>query len=104
MTRGQARDSLLQVGTRDIIDPRFRLKPNGDCSGYVDGAWWPRTDDLFPIRRPRARWVLLRVPHWPANAEVDLETPLIESLPQQPVRAKSRARHHCGSRTARRHS
>jgi Family of unknown function (DUF5994) len=42
MTRRQAYNSL----TQGVRKPRFRLKPNGDCSGYVDGAWWPRTDDL----------------------------------------------------------
>ena len=26
--------------------PRLRLKPKAPHSGYVDGAWWPRTDDL----------------------------------------------------------
>jgi hypothetical protein len=26
--------------------PRLRLKPKGPVSGHVDGAWWPRTDDL----------------------------------------------------------
>jgi Family of unknown function (DUF5994) len=26
--------------------PRLRLKPKAPHSGYVDGAWWPRSDDL----------------------------------------------------------
>jgi len=26
--------------------PRLRLKPKAPRSGHVDGAWWPRTDDL----------------------------------------------------------
>ena len=26
--------------------PRLRLKPKGLISGYVDGAWWPHSDDL----------------------------------------------------------
>lgn len=26
--------------------PRLRLKPKAPKSGPVDGAWWPRTDDL----------------------------------------------------------
>jgi len=26
--------------------PRLRLKPKAPLSGYVDGAWWPRSDDL----------------------------------------------------------
>jgi hypothetical protein len=26
--------------------PRLRLKPKAPHSGHVDGAWWPRSDDL----------------------------------------------------------
>jgi hypothetical protein len=26
--------------------PRLRLKPKAPRSGHVDGAWWPRSDDL----------------------------------------------------------
>lgn len=26
--------------------PRLRLKPKAPTTGYVDGAWWPRSDDL----------------------------------------------------------
>jgi uncharacterized protein DUF5994 len=26
--------------------PRLRLKPKAPPTGYVDGAWWPHTDDL----------------------------------------------------------
>ncbi len=26
--------------------PRLRLKPKAPHSGYVDGAWWPHSDDL----------------------------------------------------------
>jgi Family of unknown function (DUF5994) len=26
--------------------PRLRLKPKVSVSGHVDGAWWPRSDDL----------------------------------------------------------
>lgn len=26
--------------------PRLRLKSNSSKTGYVDGAWWPRSDDL----------------------------------------------------------
>lgn len=27
--------------------PRLRLKPKSPRSGYVDGAWWPHSDDLI---------------------------------------------------------
>ena len=29
-----------------VQTPRLRLKPKAPQSGYVDGAWWPHTDDL----------------------------------------------------------
>ena len=32
--------------TRPEHTPRLRLKPNALQSGYVDGAWWPHSDDL----------------------------------------------------------
>jgi hypothetical protein len=32
--------------TPPVHTPRLRLKPKAPCSGYVDGAWWPRSDDL----------------------------------------------------------
>ena len=47
MTREQARDSLRWDGTRGVRTPRFRLKPTAHGSRYVDGAWWPRSDDLM---------------------------------------------------------
>jgi hypothetical protein len=28
------------------ITPRLRLKRKATATGYVDGAWWPRSDDL----------------------------------------------------------
>lgn len=27
--------------------PRLRLKPKAPPTGYVDGGWWPRSDDLL---------------------------------------------------------
>ncbi|MFC0105984.1 DUF5994 family protein [Kibdelosporangium aridum] len=44
----------MSVSSTPIIPPlnpsrertRLRLKPAGSISGYVDGAWWPRSRDL----------------------------------------------------------
>jgi Family of unknown function (DUF5994) len=47
MTREQARNSLRWDGARGVRTPRFRLKLTAHGSGYVDGAWWPRSDDLM---------------------------------------------------------
>lgn len=40
---------LTSVGRRSTPPehtPRLRLKPKAPRSGYVDGAWWPHSDDL----------------------------------------------------------
>ena len=29
--------------------PRLRLKRKGSAAGYVDGAWWPSSDDLSDV-------------------------------------------------------
>lgn len=47
MTRGQARNSSRWDATQGIRTPRFRLKLTAHGSGYVDGAWWPHSDDLL---------------------------------------------------------
>lgn len=39
----------MDVGSRHTPPthtPRLRLKPKAAQSGYVDGAWWPRSGDL----------------------------------------------------------
>lgn len=47
MTREKARNGLSWDGAGGVRTPRFQLKPTAHGSGYVDGAWWPRTDDLM---------------------------------------------------------
>jgi Family of unknown function (DUF5994) len=39
----------MDVGRRHappVHTPRLRLKPKAPQSGYVDGAWWPHSEDL----------------------------------------------------------
>ena len=39
----------VDVGRRHtppVQTPRLRLKPKAPLSGYVDGAWWPHSEDL----------------------------------------------------------
>lgn len=33
--------------TPPVHTPRLRLKPKAPQSGYVDGAWWPHSEDLM---------------------------------------------------------
>jgi Family of unknown function (DUF5994) len=46
MTLVQARTDVGQGNSPPAHTPRLRLKPKAPQSGYVDGAWWPRSDNL----------------------------------------------------------
>jgi hypothetical protein len=46
MTLIQDRTDVGQPNSPPEHTPRLRLKPKATRSGYVDGAWWPRSDDL----------------------------------------------------------
>jgi hypothetical protein len=46
MTLTQDRTDVGQRNSPPEHTPRLRLKPKAPRSGYVDGAWWPRSDDL----------------------------------------------------------
>ena len=53
---GQDRSVVMTLQKLSTIDaprhihpehtPRLRLKPKAPRTGYVDGAWWPHSDDL----------------------------------------------------------
>lgn len=48
MTLQQARPQVGRHPTPpDYYTPRLRLKPRAPQTGYVDGAWWPHSDDLM---------------------------------------------------------
>ncbi len=63
--------------------PRLRLKPKATSSGYVDGAWWPRSNDLtnelpdllavLSVRLGTVARVTYNPSEW-ANAPANLET------------------------------
>ena len=43
------KNDYIDVGRRHAPPehtPRLRLKPKAPQSGYVDGAWWPHSEDL----------------------------------------------------------
>ena len=46
MTLEQARPQAGRHLTPPDYTPRLRLKPKAPETGYVDGAWWPYSDDL----------------------------------------------------------
>jgi len=51
MTLQRGRSTTDSKRTPPEKTPRLRLKPKAPTSGYVDGAWWPHSDDL-PIELP----------------------------------------------------
>lgn len=46
MTRTRALTAARSNQPAPENTPRLRLKPKAPPSGYVDGAWWPHSDDL----------------------------------------------------------
>jgi Family of unknown function (DUF5994) len=46
MTRTRARTAASSKHQPPENTPRLRLKPKAPITGYVDGAWWPHSDEL----------------------------------------------------------
>jgi hypothetical protein len=46
MTLKQDNTDVGPRHTHPVQTPRLRLKPKAPLSGYVDGAWWPHSEDL----------------------------------------------------------
>jgi len=51
MTRKRGEATISSDFSSPKNTPRLRLKPKAPTTGYVDGAWWPHSDDL-PIELP----------------------------------------------------
>jgi hypothetical protein len=83
MTLTQDRTDVGQRNSPPEHTPRLRLKPKAPRSGYVDGAWWPRSDDLaaelpdllavLSIRLGRIDRVMYNLNEW-AKAPAKLAT------------------------------
>ena len=78
--------------------PRLRLKPAAPTTGYVDGAWWPRTRDLsaelptllaaVAARLGRIDRVTYHLGEWPAalrRISVDDHVVRLEGFRSQPA-------------------
>jgi hypothetical protein len=74
MTRDEGRTVSGGRPTTPQPRPRLRLKPKAPITGHVDGAWWPRSDDLpgelpdllavLSVRLGRISRVTYRLPEW----------------------------------------
>lgn len=47
MTRQRTTTATVRRCSPPEHPPRLRLKPAAPRTGYVDGAWWPHSDDLM---------------------------------------------------------
>jgi hypothetical protein len=78
--------------------PRLRLKPKGPESGYVDGSWWPHSDDLaaelpdllsvLSVRLGPIDRVIYNLDEWaqpPAKFVTDGRTVRLDGYRRQPV-------------------
>ena len=78
--------------------PRLRLKPKAPQSGYVDGAWWPHSDDLtaelpdllavLSVRLGPIGRVIYRLDEWalaPRKLATDEQTIRLDGYRLQPV-------------------
>jgi hypothetical protein len=78
--------------------PRLRLKPKAPRSGYVDGAWWPRSDDLtselpdllavLSVRLGRIERVMYNLGEWataPAKAMLGERVVRLDGYRRQPI-------------------
>ena len=94
----QARADVGRHDTPPVHTPRLRLKPKAPQSGYVDGAWWPRTDDLtaelpdllavLSVRLGRIDRVMYNLNEWakaPAKLATGRRTVRLDGYRLQPV-------------------
>lgn len=81
-----------------IHTPRLRLKPKAPHSGYVDGAWWPHSDDLvtelpdllavLSVRLGLVARVIYNLTEWttaPAKFAFGTQTVRLDGYRRQPV-------------------
>ncbi|SPM30677.1 DUF5994 family protein [Mycobacterium terramassiliense] len=95
------KDDHMDAGNRHTPPahtPRLRLKAKAPQSGYVDGAWWPHSDDLtaelpdllsvLSVRLGRIARVLYNMNDWataPAKFATGGRTVRLDGYHRQPV-------------------
>ncbi|CAM3924689.1 DUF5994 domain-containing protein [Mycobacterium senriense] len=84
--------------TPPLHTPRLRLKPKAPQSGFVDGAWWPHSDDLvaelpdllavLSVRLGPIGRVIYKLTEWstaPAKLKLDAHTVRLDGYRRQPI-------------------
>ena len=98
MTQQEARTDVGRHPTPPDFTPRLRLKPKAPRSGYVDGAWWPCSDDLtgelpdllavLSVRLGRIERVMYNLGEWataPAKAMLGERVVRLDGYRRQPI-------------------
>jgi hypothetical protein len=98
MTQQEARTDGGRHPTPPDFTPRLRLKPKAPRSGYVDGAWWPWSDDLtselpdllavLSVRLGRIERVMYNLGEWataPAKAMLGERVVRLDGYRRQPI-------------------
>lgn len=98
MTRHEGRAVTGGQRTGPENTPRLRLKPKAPISGHVDGAWWPRSDDLsnelpdllavLSVRLGPVERVMYHLPEWatmPARLNTGGRAVRLDGFNRQPA-------------------
>jgi uncharacterized protein DUF5994 len=98
MTHQEERTDAGRHPTPPDFTPRLRLKPKAPRSGYVDGAWWPWSDDLtselpdllavLSVRLGRIERVMYNLGEWataPAKAMLGERVVRLDGYRRQPI-------------------
>lgn len=98
MTRQQTTRKSPDNSTSPLHTPRLRLKRKASPSGYVDGAWWPHTEDLvvelpdllavLSVRLGRISRVLYNLNEWdsaPKKLVIDGRPVRLDGYRIQPI-------------------
>jgi hypothetical protein len=99
MTQQEARTGVGRHPTPPDYTPRLRLKPKAPrSSGYVDGAWWPWSDDLtselpdllavLSVRLGRIDRVMYNLGEWataPSKALLGERVVRLDGYRRQPI-------------------
>jgi Family of unknown function (DUF5994) len=98
MTRHSSQTAAKSEYALPENTPRLRLKPKAPTTGYVDGAWWPHSDDLLielpdllavlSVRLGRIDRVIYNLTEWasaPAKLPIDGRVVRLAGYYRQPV-------------------
>ena len=98
MTQQDSSPATGRHPTPPDFTPRLRLKPKAAPTGYVDGAWWPWSDDLarelpdllavLSVRLGPIERVMYNLGEWaiaPRKAEVGERVVRLDGYRRQPI-------------------